>query len=65
MNDHQIAFNQRVNYGKQWRRNGLVRELCRNQSNVVTICSEYVFEQYNSPFFHTFEVKAEELREIS
>lgn len=64
MNEHQVIFNQRVNYGKQWYRNGLVRELCRNQSNTVTICSEHVFEQFGSPYFHTFEVSADELREI-
>lgn len=62
------AFNQSVNYGKQWRRwqkigtsAVLVRELCRNQSGIVTVVSEFMFEQYKSPFYFTYEVDAIEL----
>lgn len=65
MNNQHTSFNQRVNYGKQWRtKTGtLVRELARNQSNIVTIVSEFVFEQYKSPYYYTWEVFTEELYE--
>jgi hypothetical protein len=67
MSEQQPTFNQRVNYGKQWHRWGCgpVRELSRNQSNVVTIVPEYMFEQYNSPYYFTYEVDAKELHEIA